>query len=795
MGVGPRQPSDRQLLLGYSLLTLLLGAALLLSDGSSNLMILLIGPVIYAAFVSARRIYLVMLVIASLGSALVIWGLSSDVSSSLVTLGLLMVAVLVTSEAIFRHNAARARLQRKANLHSSVFITLGKQLNEVTTTQEAAQVIAAAADQLLGWDACIFEIYHAEEGLSESVLRIDTINGARQHFKPPTQSYAPSPFMRRAITEGALLIARDEQELSDTEGVLFGNTSRRSATLMFVPVRSGALIMGMLSIQSYTPRAYGPQDLDTLQALADYCGGRLERLRVELAVSQQEARYRAISELTSDYIFAAILRPDGAQQTEWLTEGAFTRITGYTAASYAANGDWDALIHPDDRSIARRRAQRLLAGHPDISELRILTADGDARWLRAYTRPIADNQDERGWRILGAVQDITTSKQAEEALLHRQKLESLGVLAGGIAHDFNNLLTVILGNAELAAQELRPDSLGGESIDQLRRAAKRASELTQQMLAYSGRGRFVIGPVDVNAVAGEMLSLLGASLSKQIALVSRLAMALPPVEGDASQLNQLVLNLIVNASEAIGDRAGSITVTTRLRELDLDALGAWRRYDELAPGPYVFLEVNDTGSGMDSATQARIFDPFFSTKFTGRGLGLAVVMGVVRSHHGALQVLSEPGQGTSFRVILPALQGAAPIASAAPPVERSKPLAGRTVLIIDDEASVRTLAARLVERAGGNALQAADGVAGLALTEAHAELYCVLLDLTMPQLSGEQVLAALGARRPDLPVILMSGYDAEELRVRFADAAVAAFLQKPFTQQELHGVLAQARKG
>jgi PAS domain S-box-containing protein len=797
-----RQLSDRQLLIGHLVLTALLSGALLILGDHSSVMILLIGPAIYAAFVASRRIYLPMIAISSLAAALVIFQISTDIPTSLVTLTLLTVLQLLVAETVFQQNALRAMLKAQAELHSAVFISLGKELNEAASPREAAQVVVAAADRLLGWDCCVFELYRAEDDSVETMLLIDIIDGERRDFAPGSGDRRPTPLMRRAITEGAFQIDGDSEPIRDAP--LFG-TGRRSASLMFVPIRSGAQLTGMLSIQSYTPNAYSSQDLETLQALADYCGGRLERLRVELAVREQEARYRAITELTSDYIFAGVIAPGGAQRTEWLTEGALTRITGLTAAEFSARGDWDALVHPDDRPIARRRAERLLAGHSDISELRIVVADGETRWLRVYSRPDHEGPGQGELRILGAMQDITASKQAEESLLHRQKLESLGVLAGGIAHDFNNLLTVILGNADLALAELEPGGVGAESIEQLRRAARRASELTQQMLAYSGRGRFVIGPVELNAVVSEMLGFLGSSLAKQIQLVPDLDARLPAIEGDASQINQLVLNLIVNAAEAIGEAPGTITVATAARELTLAALAGWRRYDELAPGRYVCLEVRDTGPGMDAATQARIFDPFFSTKFTGRGLGLAVVVGVVRSHHGALQVVSEPGRGTSFRVALPALRWQdeqeeggmreAGLSDAAAPSPAGT-FAGGLVLIIDDEESVRSLAARIVERAGGRALQAADGETGLALLRAHGDtLGCVLLDLSMPRLSGEQVLPAIRELRPALPVVVMSGYDTEELRSRFGAAAPVAFLQKPFRPQELYAAVEQARQG
>ena len=789
--------SNRQLLIGHILLTALVSCVVLFIGRHTSVLILLIGPALYAASVSPRRVYLPMIAISCLTAAVVIVLVSSDIVSSLLTFALLTVAQLLIGEALFRQNRLRARLRAQAELHSAVFIALGKELNEAATAREIAEVVVAAADRLLGWDACVFELYDAAADQSEPVLVIDTVAGERRDFTRDTPDRIPSPMLRRTMVEGPLLLLRPRSTIERAER--FGDKARPSASLMYVPIRSGAQLTGMLSIQSYTPNAYGYHALETLQALADYCGGRLERLRVELAVREQEARYRAISELTSDLIFAATLAPDGTQRTEWLTEGAFTRITGLTAAEFSARGDWGALVHPDDHPIARRRAERLLAGHTDISELRIVTANGETRWLRAYSRPVQDRTGEGEVRLLGAMQDITAHKQAEESLLHRQKLESLGVLAGGIAHDFNNLLTVILGNAELALAEVEPGGVGAESIEQVRRAAMRASELTQQMLAYAGRGRFVIGPVDLNATIGELLSFLAASLPKQIQLLAELDTELPLIEGDSSQINQLGLNLIVNAAEAIGDAPGTITITTTARELSPAALAAWRRHEELPPGLYVCLEVRDTGCGMDPATLDRIFDPFFTTKFTGRGLGLAVVAGVVRSHHGALQVASEPGRGTSFRVALPAMrrkeaQDAAPyvMMEAGDPAPAGA-LAGALVLIIDDEESVRSLAARIVERAGGHTLQAPDGETGLEMVRVHGDaLRCVLLDLSMPRLSGEQVLPLIRELRPRLPVVVMSGYDTEELRARLAAAAPVAFLQKPFRPQELYAAVEQA---
>jgi signal transduction histidine kinase len=240
----------------------------------------------------------------------------------------------------------------------------------------------------------------------------------------------------------------------------------------------------------------------------------------------------------------------------------------------------------------------------------------------------------------------------ERKLLEAQKLESLGVLAGGIAHDFNNLLAAILGNAELALLDMPPESPAHTSIVQIELAARRAAALTQQMLAYSGRGHFVVDHYDLNRLVVDITELLKTSIPQQIALRLALTPQLPPIIADATQIRQVVINLVTNATEAIGDRDGSITIATRLWPGDQITLGPAALPADLAEGVYVELEVADTGHGMDTATQARIFEPFFTTKFTGRGLGLAAVLGIVRGHRGALTVRSTPGQGSSFRVLL-----------------------------------------------------------------------------------------------------------------------------------------------
>ncbi|HEV8195050.1 MAG TPA: ATP-binding protein [Gemmatimonadales bacterium] len=387
--------------------------------------------------------------------------------------------------------------------------------------------------------------------------------------------------------------------------------------------------------------------------------------------------------------------------------------------------------------------------------------------------------------------DITRIKQGEEErrlfaeqLQHTQKLESLGVLAGGIAHDFNNLLTSILGHANLVLDELPEGSPSGGDVTRIVQAAQRAAEMTNQMLAYAGRGKFVLAQVNLNALVTEMSQLLQISISKKVELSYEMAPGLPGIEGDPSQLQQVVMNLITNAAEAIGDRPGTITLRTESIHVAAGQEPASVGHEPLPEGEYVGLIVADTGSGMDPATVARIFEPFFTTKFTGRGLGLAAVQGIIRSHRGSLTVDSTPGRGTTFTVLFPAVKASPPVARPSPAEGAARSSSG-TVLIVDDEDSIRSFARRALERAGYKVLAASDGVAAVDLfRENPGTIGVVVLDLTMPVMDGRQVLGHLRALDPGVRVVLSSGFSEQELSVR-GEAAGEPFLQKPYELSEL----------
>jgi PAS domain S-box-containing protein len=420
-------------------------------------------------------------------------------------------------------------------------------------------------------------------------------------------------------------------------------------------------------------------------------------------------------------------------------------------------------------------------------ELRVRLPTGtiiDCALTAAFTR----DDDTGETRVVGSLRDITARKRAEEdrarlerQVQHSQKLESLGILAGGIAHDFNNLLTGILGSTELARLDSDdPDALR-EHLQLVCKASLQASELCRQMLAYSGKGRVVVEPLDLNQVAEAMRELLRASVSKRLTLSWELGDDLHTVVADGAQLRQILLNLVVNAAEAIGNAPGRIIIRTYTVHLTPGDLSSEYLIGGLPDGRYVCLEVSDTGCGIDQDTRNKIFDPFFSTKFAGRGLGLAVVLGIVRSHRGTIQVSSEPGRGSVFRVLLPASD-----APASPLLERTEDprewQGSGLVLLADDEEGVRKVGQRMLERLGDEVRLAENGSEAIeAFSAAAADYVLVVADVTMPGQPGPAVARAIRRLRPDVPVLLTSGYSADDTMDGLGPGDRVGFIHKPFT--------------
>jgi PAS domain S-box-containing protein len=430
--------------------------------------------------------------------------------------------------------------------------------------------------------------------------------------------------------------------------------------------------------------------------------------------------------------------------------------------------------------------EHVFAGKPYTGLMEFRGTVGETRFL-----PILDAQG-RLERVIGVAYDVTARIRAEQErqrfetqAWHAQKLESLGMLAGGIAHDFNNLLAVILGHADLALKELAPGASARSNVAHVSQAARRAAELTNQLLAYAGRGQAAPQAIDLSKLVESNVELLQVSLAKKAELRWDLAEDLPLVHGDPGRITQVILNLITNAGEALGEERGSITIRTRVVEVDEDWQSRSYPPGTLAPGPHVCLEVIDTGCGIDAASRERIFEPFFTTKPAGHGLGLAAVLGIVRAHRGAVAVESEAGKGTTFRALFPAVERG-PGAFAGASVEPGSWRARGTVLVVDDEDDVREVAGQMLARLGFDVVCIADPREALAEIRARAgEIAAVVLDLSMSEMSGEETFRKLRGIGPDIPVVFMSGY-AEPLSAYWLGGKRRAeFLPKPFTSEEL----------
>ena len=441
------------------------------------------------------------------------------------------------------------------------------------------------------------------------------------------------------------------------------------------------------------------------------------------------------------------------------------RMYGLDPGEPAGYEEWIARIHPNDRErVAAKVRSAMERREPFDLEFRLAGSD---RWIGAKA---AVQFDESGnpQRLIAAHLDITARKLSEEAHYSAQKLESIGLLAGGIAHDFNNLLTGILGHASLLSAEVPAAS--AERTQAIMDGAQKAADLTRQLLAYAGKGRFVVRELDLSALVEEMSDLIRVSVPRHITVEHKLGRRVARVRADAGQIQQVVMNLAINAAEAIGEKHGTVVISTGAEDLDAPLAGVLG--EQLAPGLYTWLEVADDGCGMDAGTLARIFDPFFTTKFIGRGLGLAAVAGIVRSHKGGIRIISAPGRGSTFRVLFPA-------------VAEGGRAGRRKVLVVDDEATIRDLFRKVLENRGYTVTCVPDGRAAMELLQSPGSGFAlVVLDVAMPVMGGPEVLTAIRRTMPELKVLLTSGYSEGEVR-RLCGGDAGDFLQKPYTAQRL----------
>jgi len=538
---------------------------------------------------------------------------------------------------------------------------------------------------------------------------------------------------------------------------------RKDGSLLDILLRSAALVPGDLSLGV------------TFTAL-----DITEWRRSETALRESERKHRELIEMLQEGIWAI----DREGRTTFANQ-AMARMLGYETEEMLERHLFSFMAEehiPECRMYIERRER----GAKEQHDFEFLRKNGDRINVSLSVAPIFDEYGSYAGAIAG-VRDNTERLRAEEErrrlelqMLQTQKLESLGVLAGGIAHDFNNLLQAIHGNLDMALATLPPDAQARGHLAELEQASRRAADLCRQLLTYSGGGRFAVGPVSLEKMVEQMVQMLAVSISKKAVLRMEIAPGLPFIQGDETQIRQVLMNLVLNASEALGEESGEIIVKVDAVECTRAELHRAVLGDGLPEGRYLCLEVADTGCGMDRETQHKMFDPFFSTKFTGRGLGLASVLGIVRGHRGAMKIRSKKGEGTSFRILLPATDAPAPCPPEAPPAAERWCGSG-VVLLADDEEMVRSVAKRMLERLGYRVLLASDGAEVVELYRSHTgEIDCVILDLTMPRRDGIEALDEIRAIGGEARIVLSSGYSEHELSRRYCDRGFSAFLEKPY---------------
>lgn len=514
-----------------------------------------------------------------------------------------------------------------------------------------------------------------------------------------------------------------------------------------------------------------------------------ERKIAEHAFREGERQYKALVENVPGAVYQCL--NDETYSTIFISE-EIEVFTGFNAQVMISEAmPIAAIIHPDDLAYVQETVDKAVSiKQPYLLNYRMQRKDGSYAWVEERGQGVWDETGELRF-LQGVIFDVSERRHLEEErrkfdeqLARSHKLESLGVLAGGIAHDFNNLLVAVLGHADMVLEETEPGTTTYESVNAIIQAAQRAANLTRQMLAYSGKGHFMVEPVNLTALVETLKPFFKTMYPPQYRFNYLLSEGVPRVCADPQQLKQLITNLITNAVESYDDAAGTITIKTGVRKCDTAFIDSTFHNERQPSEEYVFLEVSDKGCGMTEETRRRLCDPFFSTKFTGRGLGMAVVLGIVRGHRGLINVDSKWGKGTAIQILLPAFIPEAVVREDTQITLKKKN--GGRILLVDDEGIVRSVAQKMIERAGFNVLVAQNGWEALRLLDQYLEaIDCIILDLTMPSMDGAKTLNAIRDRSTRIPVILSSGYGEDEVSSRLCTEHIAAFLQKPYKASDL----------
>ncbi len=638
-----------------------------------------------------------------------------------------------------------------------------------------------AATQAGMWDT------HLGSGETYASDRFDEIMG----YPPGGCPRALSAFVRCVVPEHRSRVLELVRE----------SVRSRSPYVVECRIRDARGVIKWLHVRGDVLTDAAGQAARIIGTVVDISAEATARLQQQTADARNRERERELARAQEIAQIGSWTWHFGTQSLSWSTE--FYRIVGLDPQQVApSEAALDDLIQPEDREHLRAaHALAIESGEPVNVRYRIRRRDGTERHLHALTE-VLYNDDGSPQSLIGTLQDVTDRVLQDEERLrlesqihHAQKLESLGLLAGGIAHDFNNLLVGVLSNASLALLDLDESAPARHVVLEIERTAQRAADLTRQLLAYSGKGRFVVEPLDLTALASEMSQLLRTVVSKDATLQLTLDTAPPLMYGDATQLRQVIMNLITNASDALQGRAGSVIVRTSHGPHEAP-LPDELTFGELRAGELALhLDVIDSGSGMERDVAERMFDPFFTTKFTGRGLGLAATLGIVRGHHGSITVMTAPGKGTHIRLSFPVAEDA--VQAPASSQDARTELRGGRVLVVDDDRVVRGVCAALLSRRGYTVESVECGRDALDRLATAVEPYrFVLLDLTMPGLSGIEVLQRIRESerkesRPAVPVFLMSGYSEQDVSSGLGELTISGFLQKPFTMNDVNALLAK----
>ncbi len=669
--------------------------------------------------------------------------------------------------------------RRRIEHRDATFAILAQRLSSATSPQEAAGIIRAIADDLFRWDALMVNLYSASTDKVIPLLRIDTDAQGKRFECPVGQPEEPSQRTRRIMAYGPELLLREAPVVFSPDITRVGDVTRPSASLMFVPIRNRTKVIGFLSIQSYTLKAYTQQDLSTLQMLADHCGGAVERIRAEQALHESEMLFHSVWENSVDG-----MRLTDAEGRIVAVNEAFCRLVGmqrqelegrlFTVVD-SSTDDSEVALEKYRRRFGARVVEPLMERHLVLKNGSLVTFQDTSSFVELGGRPPL---------LFALSRDVTSQKRLEDQLRQAQKMEAIGQLAGGVAHDFNNILTVIQGHAALLLAVEEDNPAACRSAEQIRQASERAATLTRQLLTFSRRQ--VIQPVrlDLNEVVGNMTKMLGRILGEDIALQLSYCPHNAPVLADVGMLEQVLLNLAVNSRDAM-PKGGLLSVRVSLVKVEPEQAS---RHPDASVGEFACLTVLDTGCGIPPDNLRRIFEPFFTTKEVGKGtgLGLATVYGIIKQHEGWVEVTSEVNRGTTFKVFLPISVGIteSPTGQAEEPEVRG---GNETILVVEDEAPLRDYVCNLLSRHGYNILQAESGVKALEVWKEHSrEVDLLLTDLVMPDhVNGRELAEKLCAERPKLKVIFTSGYSADVVGTDFVLQAGLHYLQKPYHPQKL----------